>query len=1088
MATIKALEGRTVHQIQSGQVIVDLCSVVKELVENSLDAGATTIDVRFKANGLESIEVQDNGVGISKDNYETVALKHYTSKLSNYDDLMTLQTFGFRGEALSSLCALSNFHIVTARAEEAPKGSRLDFEQSGRLKATSIVASQKGTTIVVENLFAALPVRRRELEKNIKREYGKVLTILQSYACISTHVKLSVSNIMPKGKKASVFATKANGSTRENIANVYGAKVLPGLAVMDLCFEMQESHKPPIQGWTARPEAEDNRVRIVGHVSRPVFGEGRQTPDRQMFFVNARPCGLPQVAKLFNEVYKSFNVSQSPFVFANIILDTNAYDVNVSPNKRTILLHDQGVLLENLRKSLIELFEKQDQTVPQTLPSLQKLPSINRLSVRRETSTTESISDKGEHEEASENLQQDAVESSGVAETSAATIDGLSRSSLVEGFAARDTRESVHERPAPIRKGDGNGAQSRKTPPFVNVPEMKATWNGQSDEYEGIRDIAHEPTTLKGKDVHVLDFNKRLAEQQAMIRDEPILQHSAISEAEEGIPIASNAPAKPSLGVVQTAFDRMRPRRNPVETAEVTIGDKTTTTVIGTTVPRKPRLGESPIASRPPRKPASQMFTSSMRTFAAPGTQFEDDANEDFEDEEQISEEESLSDHPSSPVAQEKMGLMTKRPNASNPSQVENDSESNLPESAGDDQESDEEYLDEKGKKAREDARVAALIQQAEEAAATPSENNIKRAHDILKGGGQKDSTTQLVQLVEGSITRIYERLQSLESSLKSPQGGDQQLPLSAQLDEPSPEECLSLIVSKEDFARMHVVGQFNLGFILALRPARSSGTSDELFIIDQHASDEKSNFERLQSTTIVQNQRLVHPYQLDLTAIEEEIILEQNAALLKNGFLIDVDTSGYSPVGQRCKLVSLPMSREVTFDTSDLEELIALLADTPASATNVPRPSKVRKMFAMRACRSSIMIGKSLSPKQMKGVVRRMGEIDKPWNCPHGRPTMRHVLRLAEWEGWTEGSGLVGMTGNDGQQAIDWRSWLQAVRRAGEDQIQADGSEDEMGEEEALMSVGSYNDQEDDNDSAEEDDHEVPSRLDLQKRFAHDG
>ena len=164
---------------------------------------------------------------------------------------------------MSSLCALSNFHIVTARAEEAPKGSRLDFQNSGKLNATSVVASQKGTTVVVENLFATLPVRRRELEKNIKREYGKVLTVLQAYACISTQVKLSVSNIMPKGKKATVFATKANSSTRENIANVYGAKVLSGLVGMDLRFEMQQSRKPPIQGWTTQPESAYGRASSI---------------------------------------------------------------------------------------------------------------------------------------------------------------------------------------------------------------------------------------------------------------------------------------------------------------------------------------------------------------------------------------------------------------------------------------------------------------------------------------------------------------------------------------------------------------------------------------------------------------------------------------------------------------------------------------------------------------------------------------------------------------------------------------------------------------------------------------------------------
>ena len=239
MNIIRPLEGRTVHQIQSGQVIVDLCSVVKELVENSLDAGATSIDVRFKNNGLDSIEVQDNGVGISTENYETIALKHYTSKLSSYDDLETLQTFGFRGEAISSLCALSRFHITTAQIHEAPKGSRLDFEVSGKLKGSQVVACQKGTTVVVEDLFMNLPVRRRELVKNIKREYGKVLGNLQAYACICTQARIAVSNVMAKGKKMTVFATKSGQNTRENIANVFGAKVLPGIVSMNLSFEMQ---------------------------------------------------------------------------------------------------------------------------------------------------------------------------------------------------------------------------------------------------------------------------------------------------------------------------------------------------------------------------------------------------------------------------------------------------------------------------------------------------------------------------------------------------------------------------------------------------------------------------------------------------------------------------------------------------------------------------------------------------------------------------------------------------------------------------------------------------------------------------------
>lgn len=100
---------------------------------------------------------------------------------------------------MSSLCALSKFYIVTARPDEAPKGKRLDFEVSGKLKATSIAACQKGTTNAVEDLFYNLPVRRRELEKNVKREYKKVLDILQAYACISTGVRISVTHQPTKG-------------------------------------------------------------------------------------------------------------------------------------------------------------------------------------------------------------------------------------------------------------------------------------------------------------------------------------------------------------------------------------------------------------------------------------------------------------------------------------------------------------------------------------------------------------------------------------------------------------------------------------------------------------------------------------------------------------------------------------------------------------------------------------------------------------------------------------------------------------------------------------------------------------------------
>ncbi|KAL8711994.1 MAG: hypothetical protein Q9220_003690 [cf. Caloplaca sp. 1 TL-2023] len=977
------------------------------------------------------------------------ALKHYTSKLATYDDISSLQTFGFRGEALSSLCALSQFHVVTARVDEVPKGTRLDFETSGKLISESVVASQKGTTVIVENLFNNLPVRRRELEKNIKREYGKVLAVLQAYACIRTSVKFSVSNVMAKGKKVIVFATKSNLTTRENIANVFGAKTLSALIEMDLRFELQRS------GSTIVPiNVEDSQVHVVGHVSKPVFGEGRQTPDRQLFFVNARPCTMPQLAKVFNEVYKSYNLSQSPFVFANIVIDTkDAYDVNVSPDKRTILLHEQTTLLESLRESLIGLFENQEQTVPQILNPQLKLPAYRKPIINRQASeqTDPKSNDSEQNEQTaplpggsgSRNADRDGVQSESFSQTPQST-------GLISRFAGRDTRVRANKIDGvakPTRRECAKPTRKLEESPGHPLPEQGNTSSLTVSEAEGEQE-ADAPNP-------VADFNELIAQQQAISRNEnqvgEVSDRESNRDGEQDVPAVRTQSTRPAPGVLQNAFDRMRPRRELPQVATITIGSKTETTVLG---PSSSRLavGDSspPLDSDPDARSETArdgLFGSSLKSFAAPGASLPGTRKNGTRAPTRP-EAYNLVHQISPPLASDDSGHDPANEESSdeNSPDVEQRAGSHeSPEDTSQPDASDEEYLDDEGRKAKQDAQVADLIQQAEAKAALPTQDNLTRAGNLLNGQRLKGSTIQLLQTLQTSVIDIEERLHSFERNMRqmleiSKQSSRHRHHLEAHQD---PEQKLSLTVSKDDFSRMNIIGQFNLGFILATRPSSFSPPSsaarnddDELFIIDQHASDEKYNFERLQATTTVQNQRLVRPKPLDLTAIEEEIIIENPAALIENGFIVDVDESGDSPVGQRCRLVSLPMSREVTFDLSDLEELIALLGDSPPPSTdggrirnnNIPRPSKTRRLFAMRACRSSIMIGRTLQKRQMEKLVRHMGELDKPWNCPHGRPTMRHVVGLREWEGWREGDGVVGMRdggGEGGEGEIDWGRWL---------------------------------------------------------------
>lgn len=554
---------------------------------------------------------------------------------------------------------------------------------------------------------------------------------------------------------------------------------------------------------------------------------------------------------------------------------------------------------------------------------------------------------------------------------------------------------------------------------------------------EEIQDYAHNP---------VADINRRMADQQRPSENNetgPWERPKVVESAKGDATVAfRSTPPKPASGPIQNAFDRMRPRREPPQVATITIGEKTATTVIGS-APLVFDSSNAPSLVDPKSGTAGEgetreRFSSSMRAFAASGVS--------------LSDASSYSTPSTANRSVHEVATPINRTSAASPASVAKSlDDEDVPDSAhvssdelSDDVESEEQYEDDEDRKVKQNAKVADLIQEAEAKLAAPSEDNLRRAGMILTSRGLKDSTTQLLQTLHESVGHIEKKVRNFERALLDSLERSRRTGRPSHLEEEDEdaEKKLSLKVSKADFSRMDIIGQFNLGFILATRHSTSPATDDEVFIIDQHASDEKYNFERLQASTTVQSQRLVRPKVLDLTAIDEEIITENTAALLENGFVVDVDQSGDAPVGQRCRVLSLPMSREVTFDLSDLEELISLLGESPPSLgvtsagtlghrpppRHIPRPSKIRKLFAMRACRSSVMIGKTLQKRQMEKLVTHMGEIDKPWNCPHGRPTMRHLTGLRYWDGWKEGDGLVEHANEGEREAgnlVDWGLWL---------------------------------------------------------------
>ncbi|EGY18881.1 DNA mismatch repair protein PMS1 [Verticillium dahliae VdLs.17] len=1030
MAIIKAIEANTVHRIQSGQVIVDLCSVVKELVENSLDANATAIDVRFKNQGLESIEVHDNGSGISPDNYEGLALKHHTSKLATFSDLNTLSTFGFRGEALSSLCALSQFSVVTCLASDAPRATKLEFEPSGRLKGTTVVAGQKGTVVTVNSLFHNLPVRRRELERNIKREWNKVITLLNQYACIQTGLKFTISQQPNKGKRIILFSTKGNTTVRDNIINIFGAKTTAVLTRLDVELQFEPSAESGLTS-AKQPDQSASPVHVKGFVSRPAHGEGRQTPDRQMFFVNGRPCILPQFAKVFNDVYRSYNSSQSPFILADIQLDTHLYDVNVSPDKRTILMHEQNRMLESLREALTSLFESQDYSIPlshmapskpgSSVASSPKSSPDKQSPLRRVISdtsnddvyrSTEIETDTESAENASDNQGCLTRKSQPV---TAQALESPAQA-LMDRWIAKQSNNTIHEiySGASEPSGSSSEAQHGKSPakPMLSINSKGVRGEPSHQVFSrpktSMTNLGITENSTSSRDPVFPDQDPLLSTSKTMfVSPTSISRIQRKTGSPRMVPLSPEAPAG-------AASAHTSAKGNPHEPASH----------------REPSLPSSPIDALRPDDNQLRSYIAFSGCQKPTASHAQSTATEVRENNQHL-QRATLRNDEDLEVAYAPPSKKTREP-----SMADSDSDHQVlvdadPDSVDDQSDVVSENLSNSAGHDPDEEPQASYRDDQSSADSEPRDRNRARSgFDALSWiSKRKDATLRYEQTVKTDEADLAAWSEEEASEGKGLSGSSTSAAVKAGLEAENAEDKLSLIISKSDFDDMAVVGQFNLGFILAVRHASGSANGehekshDSLFIIDQHASDEKYNFERLQSCTTVQSQHLVQPKQLELTALEEEIVRENISALEVNGFKVRIDDSGSQPVGLRCELVALPLSRETTFTLADLEELISLLGDHDLTGTSpAPRPSRVRKMFAMRACRSSIMVGKALTHRQMERLVRHMGELDKPWNCPHGRPTMRHIYELASWDenSWVRNMGQR----NTAQENVAWASY----------------------------------------------------------------
>ena len=322
MANIQVLDQKTIDQIAAGEVIERPSSVVKELVENSIDAGATAVTVEIRDGGTSFIRVTDNGSGIDRSQVSVAFLRHSTSKIRAVEDLFHVSSLGFRGEALSSIASIAMVELIT-KTRDADVGVRYVIE-GGVEKKLEDMAAPDGTTFLVRSLFYNTPARRKFL-KSPMTEAGYISELMERLALSHPDISFQFVN---NGQTR--LHTSGNHNLKDVIYHIYGREIAANLSEID---------------------AAQGPVRITGFIGKPVISRGNRAYEN--YFINGRYIKSNVIARGIEEGYRTFMMQHKyPFTALHFTIDGKLLDVNVHPTKMELRFSNQEELYRFVRETV----------------------------------------------------------------------------------------------------------------------------------------------------------------------------------------------------------------------------------------------------------------------------------------------------------------------------------------------------------------------------------------------------------------------------------------------------------------------------------------------------------------------------------------------------------------------------------------------------------------------------------------------------------------------------------------------------------------------------------------------------------------
>ena len=352
MHKIKLLDEDTINKIAAGEVIERPASAVKELVENSIDAGATKILIEVAEGGKSLIKVTDDGCGIDANDLPLAFQKHATSKIAGAEDLERIETLGFRGEALASIASVAGCVEVSTKTRSALTGTYLKME-GGRAVEQKEIGCPKGSSISVKELFYNVPARRKHL-KGAEAELVHIAGVITEMAIVNHDISFELFT----GKRT-VFKSSRSGSWDDVLLKIFGLKTMK--AMLPFCAEGKN--------WS-----------LKGMTGDPL--STRSSPDRIFIYVNGRPVSSRSITSALREAYRNIiPVGRSPMAVISLQIDSGLVDVNVHPTKREIRLLKEEEISAALTSAVSEALQKGAKAEPLRESPRADIPSMREAAI-----------------------------------------------------------------------------------------------------------------------------------------------------------------------------------------------------------------------------------------------------------------------------------------------------------------------------------------------------------------------------------------------------------------------------------------------------------------------------------------------------------------------------------------------------------------------------------------------------------------------------------------------------------------------------------------------------------------------------------